>query len=165
MRPDVTQHFHVVQIQQPVCIVYYHCLSIRKVDETAHLLFEAVHVVLDCFFCHHLAHIGSSRRIANHRCTTADQCNWFIAGHLQTLHQTECHKMSDMKAVRRRVKSNVENGFPIIYQFLNFFFVCYLRDQSTGNQFVIYFHFGSPFLFVFLLSCFSFLPLCWFVSL
>ena len=101
--------------------------------------------MLDRFFCHHLTHVGSSGRIADHRCTSADQGNRFIAGHLQTFHQTKCHKMSYMKAVCRRVKTDVENSFSIIYQFLDFFFVCYLRDQSAGNQFVIYFHFGSPF--------------------
>ena len=40
--------------------------------------------------------------------------------------------MSHMKAVRSRVKADVEYGFSFIDHFADLFFVCDLRDQAAG---------------------------------
>ena len=48
--------------------------------------------------------------------------------------------MSYMKAVCCWVKSNIEYSLSVIDKFLNFFFICYLCNQSSCNQFVIYCH-------------------------
>ena len=95
----------------------------------------------DRFCCHHLTHIGSSGWITDHGCSATDQYNRLISSHLQALHQTKCHKMSYMKTVCGRVKSNIECSLSVIDQLLDLFFVCYLGDQSPSNQFIINCHF------------------------
>ena len=147
MRSDITKEFNVIKIHQPVCIIYHHSFAVRKIDETFHLLFEAVTVVLNGFRCHHLTHIASSGRITNHSSSAADQCDWLVSCHLQTFHQTQCHEMSYMKAVCCGVKSNIKCCFSIVDQFFNFFFICYLGNQAAGNQFIVNCHRCSPFLF------------------
>ena len=135
-----TQDLDVVQVEQPVSIVYEQCLVIRKVYETAHLLFEAVYIVLDRLLRHHLAHIGTTGRITDHGCTSTDQGDWFVSCHLQTLHQAQSHEMSDMKAVGSRIKSDVECCFSVVDEITDLSFVRYLRDQPAGNQFIIKCH-------------------------
>ena len=55
MSSHFTQEIDVIQIQQPVRIVDHHGLSFGKIDKTAHLLLEAVAVVLNRIHSHHLA--------------------------------------------------------------------------------------------------------------
>ena len=40
--------------------------------------------------------------------------------------------MSNMKAVRSRVKADIEYGPSLVYHFTDLFFVCDLRDQAAG---------------------------------
>ena len=40
--------------------------------------------------------------------------------------------MSNMKAVRSRVKADVEYSLSLVYHFADLFFVCDLRDQAAG---------------------------------
>ena len=60
MSSYITKQIYIVQVQKPVSIVDHQCLAIGKVDEAGHLFLEAVNVVLDGFFCHHLTHVSSS---------------------------------------------------------------------------------------------------------
>ena len=83
---DLTQQFNIVQVKQPVGIVYHDGFVIGKVDKTAHLNLEAFNVVIDDLFRHHRAHVGSAGRIADHAGSTAEQGNRFIPCLLQTLH-------------------------------------------------------------------------------
>ena len=64
---------------KPIGIVYQHCLAFSEIDETAHLLFETVYVVLNGLRCHHQTHIGTSGRITDHGCTAADQRDWLVS--------------------------------------------------------------------------------------
>ena len=89
--------------------------------------------MVDRLFGHHLTHIGTSGRITDHCGTAADQSDRFVACHLETFHQAECHKVSDMKAVCGRVEANVENGLSVVYEFFDLFFIGYLGDQTAGN--------------------------------
>ena len=101
---------------------------------------------------HHLTHIGTSGRVSDHSGTAADQGDGFVACHLKSLHEAQCHEMSYMKAVCSRVKSDIEYSLSVIYHFADFFFVCHLRDQSTRYQFFINLHVSlSCFLFYFLI--------------
>ncbi len=115
-----------------------------EIDEAAHLLFEAVYVVLNGFWCHHLSHIGTTGWITDHGRTTADQRNRLVSCHLQTFHQTQCHKMSHMQTVSCRVKTDIKYRFSIVDEFLDFFLVGYLCDQTAGNQFVVKSVIGFP---------------------
>ena len=132
MRSDLTQEIHVVQIQQPVCIVYHQRLTVREIDKLLHLLFEALAIVLDLFFCQHLTHIGLSGGIAHHTGTAANQSDGFVSCHLETFHQTQCHEMSYMKAVCCRIKSNVKYCFSVVDQITYHILVRYLGDEASG---------------------------------
>ena len=145
MCADFTEQFYVVQIHQPVCVVDHKCLAIGEVDEFTHLLLEAVTVMLDGLYRHHGTHIGTSAGVADHAGTAADQGDGLVACHLQTLHQAKCHEVSDMKAVCRGIKADIEGCFAVVDEFFDFFFVCHLRDQAAGNEFVINCHAFSPF--------------------
>ena len=115
MSSHFTEKFHVVQIQQPVCIIDHKRFSIRKINKTLHLFFEAVDIMLNCFLCHHLTHIGSSGGITDHSGSAAKKCDGTVSCHLKTLHQAKRHKVSYMKAVCSGVKANIKSGFSIIY--------------------------------------------------
>ena len=143
----IPEHFNIIQIHQPVRIVDHQRFAVGEINEFAHLLFETLAVVLNRLHRHHLPQIASAGRISHHRGTASDQRDRFVSRHLQTLHQTERHKMSYMKAVRRRIKPDIESGFPFVYHFPDLFFVGHLGDQAPGYQFVIYLHLLCSFSF------------------
>ena len=89
--------------------------------------------MLDNLWRHHSSHISTARWISYHSGTPADQGDWLISCHLQTLHQAERHKMSYMEAVCCRVKANIEYRLSLIYHFPDLFFVCYLGNKTSGN--------------------------------
>ena len=92
---------------------------------------------------HHLAHIRSAGWISNHSGSAAKKSNGTVPRHLQTLHQAERHEVAYMKAVCSGIKADVKSGFPLVYHFFDFFFVCYLGDQPSGFQFFPNCHFIS----------------------
>ena len=96
--------------------------------------------MLNGLLCHHLTHIGSSGWITDHCGTSTNQSNWLIATHLQTLHQTKCHKMSYMQAVCCRIKSNIERCLSFIDQTADLLFVCYLCNQTSCYKFFVQCH-------------------------
>ena len=59
-------------ILKTICVINKHSFSIREINKTAHLLFEALYVMVDCLFCHHLTHICTSGWVTNHGSTTTD---------------------------------------------------------------------------------------------
>ncbi len=128
---DVTDEIDVIQVTQPVGIVDHRCLAFPELDEAAHLLLKAFTVVVDRLGGHHLAKVGASRRIADHRGTAAHQRDGLIACHLQALHQAKCHKVSDMKAVRRRIEADVKYGFSVVDQFPDLRLVSQLCEQTS----------------------------------
>ena len=109
--------------------------------------------------CHHLTHIGTSGWITDHGCTTADQRDWLVSCHLQTFHQTQCHKMSHMQTVSCRVKTDIKYCFSIVDEFLDFFLIGYLCDQTSGNQFVVKCHWVSSCNLTFLIFLGLYVPL------
>ena len=137
---DLTDKVDIVQLQQPVCIVDHLSLAFTEFDKPLHLLFKAVAVVLNGLHGHHAAHIGTTGRIADHGGTTTNQRNRLVAGHLQPLHQAQCHEMAYMERISCGIKANIEGGLAVIDHFTNFFFIGNLCDQTTGNQLVINFH-------------------------
>ncbi len=144
MRANLTKNLKVIKLREPVGIVYEHCPAFGEINEFAHLLLEALNVVGNGFVGHHLAHIGSAGRVADHCGAAANQGNRLITCHLQTLHQAERHEMSDMQAVRSRVKSDVEGCFTFVNQLAYKLLVRNLRNQAAGFQFFINCHCGIP---------------------
>ena len=137
---NLTEHLYIVQIQQPVGVVYHQCLALGKVNKSGHLLLKALAVVGNGFGGHHLAHIGTAGWVANHCGTAADEGNWLVACHLQTLHQAQRHEVTYMEAIGSGVKANVKGCLAVIYHLSNFFFIGYLCQQATGFQFFVYLH-------------------------
>ena len=127
----ITQQFHVVQVQQPVCIVQHQCLTLREVDELFHLLFEACGIVGDILFGQHLAHVGTAGGVADHGSAAADQGNRLVACHLQALHQGQGHKVACGQAVGSAVKANVKGCLAIVDQ-VDDLFIGDLGHQAAG---------------------------------
>ena len=139
-----TKQFYIIQIQQPVCIVYHQGFSFREINKFTHLFFKTVTVVLNLLRCHHRTHIRSSGRISDVSCTASDQRDRFISCHLQTFHQTKRHKVPYMKTICCWIKSNIKCCLSFIYQFGDSLLVCHLRDQTSCFQFVINLHLLHP---------------------
>ena len=140
-RSDLTHEIQEVQITQPVGVIDHLGLARSELDETAHLLLEALTVMIDLLDGHHLTHIGTTGRVTDHTGTTADQGDRLIAGLLQTLHQGQCHKVTYMQRICRRVKADIEGRLPVIDQITNLLLIGNLRNQSSGYQLLINTHF------------------------
>ena len=141
----VAEHVHIVQIQQPVAVVDNNCLIFRKIDEPAHLLLEAVHVVLNGFLGHHFPHVGFAGGVADHCRAAADQNDRLVPCHLESLHQAQCHEVSHVQAVCGRVEANVKGCLAGVDQFLDLLFIGHLGDQAPSFQFFKYCHVLSLF--------------------
>ena len=109
--PDTAQHVHIIEFQQPIRIIHHQRLAIGKVNETAHLLLEAIAIVLDHFSSHHFAHVGLPGRISDHRRTAADEANGTVPCALHMSHDHHAQKMTDMQTVRRRIETDIKRNF------------------------------------------------------
>ena len=136
----LTQQLDVVEVEQPVGVVEHHRFAFAKFNEALHLTFEALGVVGDVLFGQHLSHVGSAGWVTDHGGAAANQRDWAVACHLQTLHQGQRHKVSGGQAVGGAVKADVKGCFSCVDQFLDFFFVGDLSNQTTANQFFIQCH-------------------------
>ena len=141
-RADVADKLDVVEVHQPVGVIYHLRLALTEFDEALHLLLEAVAVVLDGLDSHHRAHIGTAGRVADHSGAAADQRDRLVACHLHALHQAERHKVANMQAVRGRIEADVEGCLAVVDHLADLFFVRYLRDQTARFQFVVKLHYS-----------------------
>ena len=123
------KQLNIIQIHQPVRIINHQSLTFRKINKTAHLFFKTITIVLNLLYCHHSTHICSTGRIPHHSGTAPNQGYRLISCHLQTLHQTQSHKMTYMETVCGRVKSNIKSCLSMIDQLFYFFFICQLGKQ------------------------------------
>ena len=151
MHADVPNELDVVQVHQPVRVVHHQRLGaallqpVAELDETAHLLFEALAVVVDGLFRHHGAQVAPAGRVANHARAAANQRDRPVPRHLQPLHQAQCHEMPYVQAVRRGVEADVERGLSVVDQFLDLLFIRQLGQKASRFQFVEYCHFPLSF--------------------
>ena len=136
LRTDVAHELKEIEITQPVCVVDHLCLAGSEIDKTAHLFLKAVTVVINLLDRHHLTHVASSGRISDHRGSAAYKSDRLVASLLHALHQQKCHKMSDMKGVRSRVKANIKRRLSIIDQLRDFLLIGQLCEQSSCLQFL-----------------------------
>ena len=97
--------------------------------EAFHLFAEAADVVLDRLPVQHFPHVCLAGGIPDHAGAAAKECDRPVAGHLQPLHQAECHEVAHMQAVRRGIKSDVKGGFSRVDQFPDRVLV-----RDLGNQ-------------------------------
>ena len=131
----VPEHVHIVEIQQPVCIVYRQRLALGKINEPGHLLLEAFDIVFNGFPGHHLPHIGLAGRISDHAGAASQQNDGLVARHLESLHQAQRHKVAYMQGICGGVKADVEGCFAGVDQFLDLLFIGELCQQPSAFQF------------------------------
>ena len=146
---DLAKKLNIIKIQQPVGIVDHESLTIAEFDEALHLAAEAFGVVVDIRLGKHLTHIGTSRRIADHRGTAADKCNRLVARHLQALHKRERHEVTGRQAVRRAVKADIKASLSVVDQVADLLFIGDLRDKAAPDKLFVNLHRSFSFL------CFS----------
>ena len=142
----VAQKLYIIELEQPVLVVDEHGLALAEVDEAAHLLFEAFHIVIYSFGGHHLSEVGSSGRVAYHCGSSAHKGYRLVACHLESLHQAKSHEVSHMERIRRRVESDIKRRLAVVNKLSDFFLVCHLSDKTSGDKFLINLHLSfSPF--------------------
>ena len=144
MNADITDEFNIIEVAEPVGIVDHQSLVGSEFNEAAHLLLEALAVVVDLLDRHHGPEILSSGRVSDHTGTAADECDRLVAGLLQTLHQKQGHKVTDMKRVGGRVKTNIESRLAVVDQVSDLILVCQLGQKPSCLQFLknmhVFFH-------------------------
>ena len=136
-RAHFAKQFHIVQRQQPICIVQHHGLALAKLNKVFHLALEAFGVVVNIFPRQHLAHVGAPGGGADHGGAAAQKGNGLVARLLKALHQRQRHKMPGRQAVGSAVETDVERCLAVVDQFLDFFLVRHLCNEATGLEFVI----------------------------
>ena len=94
---DVAQQLYIVELEQPVSVVDHKRLVLAEFDKTAHLLFKAVAVVLNCFGSENRTHIASSGRISDVSRTSAYKGYRLVACYLKSFHKAKSHKVTDME--------------------------------------------------------------------
>ena len=85
---------------------------------------------------HHLAHIRTSRGIADRSCAAADKTDRTMPCSLQMRHRHKGNQMSCMKAVRRRVKAGIKRNLLLSKKFAQPFFIRTLRKKTTFLQYI-----------------------------
>ena len=75
----------------------------------------------------------------------ADQDDGLVSGHLEPLHQAECHEMPHVEGVGGWVKADIKPGIAIVDELPDFRFIRHLGDQTSGLQFFINLHVLHPF--------------------
>ena len=128
---DFSQHVDVVEVHQPVCVVDHDSLALGKIYESAHLLLEAVDIMLNGFRSQHLSHIGLAGGVADHSGAAAQQGDGLVACHLEALHQAQSHEVTYMQGIRGRIEADIEGRLALVDHLLDLFLVGNLRDKSS----------------------------------
>ena len=87
--------------------------------------------MVDGFHRHHLAHIASARGVAHHGGAAAQKGDGTMTGLLHMHHDHDLNKMTDMEAVRRGVKADIERDLLFFKKFFDLIFVGALFDISS----------------------------------
>ena len=93
-----------------------------------------------CFLGEHLSHIGSAGGITDERSTVANEGDGAVSCHLQALHKTQSHEVTDVQRVGGAVKADVKRGFAVIDHVFYLIFIGYLRDKPSFDQFFVNTH-------------------------
>ncbi len=131
MHADLTQELDIVQVEQPVRVVGDDGFAVGKIDETADLLLEAFHIVLDEFRRQHLAHLVLAARVADHARAAAQKDDGTVAGPLHMGHHHEGDEVTHMETVRGRVEADIERDLLFFEEFTHFFFMGQLFQVAT----------------------------------
>ena len=108
---NFTEQLDIVQIHQPVSIIYHNCLIFGEIDETAHLLFETSNVMSDEFRSQHFTHIVFTTGVAYHTGTATQQADGTVTSFLHVAHQHQSDEVTNVQAVSGGVKTNIKSNF------------------------------------------------------
>ena len=133
----LSENVNIVKVKEPVAVVYKNSLVLGKVDESCHLLLEALNIVVDGFGSHHFSHIGLARGVAYHCGAAADKHDRLVSCHLKSFHKAKRHKVTNVKAVRCGVKADVEGSLSVVYHLADFLFIGYLSDKPSSGKFFV----------------------------
>ena len=119
-RADVAHELDEVQVAQPVRVVDDNRLVVGEIKETAHLLLDALDVVVNRLDGHHLAHVGLAGRVADHCRAAAHQRNRAMSRALHVRHRHNRDVMPDVEGIGGRIEADVEGGrlFELLVQFV-----------------------------------------------
>ena len=92
----------------------------RIIKETAHLLLDALDVMVNRLDGHHFAHVGLAGRVADHRRAAAHQRNRAMPRALHVRHRHNRDVMPDVEGISGRIEADVEGGrfFELLVQFV-----------------------------------------------
>ncbi len=141
MHADIADKLNVIEVAEPVGIVDHEGLVGPELDKAAHLLFEALAVVVDLVDSHHAAQVLAAGRISDHASAAAHQGDRFVARLLQPLHQKQGHKMTNVQRIRSGIKSDIKSGLSIVHEITDLVLVRQLGQKPPGLQFLKDFHF------------------------
>ena len=145
MDAHLPQELHIVELHQPIGIVDHQSPPLGKVNETGHLLLEAVNMMGDDLRGQHAAHIRFAGGIADHTGAAAHQGDGAVPRSLHMRHHHHLHKMPHMQAVRCGIKADVKSDRPLPQQFPYSLFIGGLSDDAPVLQFIKYvFHLLPP---------------------
>ena len=130
----LTKQINIVQLAEPITVIYHQCLAITKVNKACHLLLELIAVILNILIGEHFAHITATRRITYSTSTAAYKTYWSVTGLLKVGHNHKSKKVTYMKAVSSWIKTNVEGNLLILKHCTNFIFISTLGDVATLFQ-------------------------------
>ena len=130
---DIAHKLDEVQVAQPVAVIDDDGVSFAEIQETGHLLFDALHVAVNGFRGQHFPHVRLAGGIADHGGSAAHQGNRLMAGPLHMRHRHDRDVMADMQAVRGGIKTDVKYG-RLFQLFVKLVLKRYLRDKSALFQ-------------------------------
>ena len=129
----ITQEFDIVQVSQPVAVVYDDgtAFAFVEVDETGQLVFDAGYIVVDGFYCHHFTHIRFTGGVADHGCAAAYQTDGSVAASLHVCHCHNCQEMTNVQGICCGVDADIECYAAFFKKGFDFFFVSQLFDKAA----------------------------------
>ena len=97
MCTNFSQKLNVIEVSEPVSVVYDESLALREINDLAHLLLEALNIVVDGLNRHHLTHVSTSGRIADHTRAAAHERDRSVACLLHVAHYHHLNEVAYVK--------------------------------------------------------------------
>ena len=131
MCADIAQKFNIIETAQPISIIHHNRTVLCKVDEARDLFLEALAVMANGLVGHDFAHIRASGRIADGSRAAAHKTNGAMPRLLQMRHRHQGNKMTGVKAVRSRIKTNVKSDRSFRHEFTQRLFIRALCKKTS----------------------------------
>ena len=146
---DLAQEVDVVQVRQPVRVVDDERLVVGEIQEAAHLLLDALDVVVDVLTGEHLAQLALAGGVAHQAGASAHQRDGTMARALHMRHGHDRDVVTDVQGVRGRIEADIEGDLFAAQHLVKIVLINRLRDEASLAQHIhnVFSHcFVSPFL-------------------